>query len=107
MIVFCEVDEFHQLFGWAVVLEEKMKISKIFLNPIISVPRPTPYPKESWSSRLSSEIAHPTTGNVFFDVHGTSKSPGEEGQQLALGSVKIPKPGISPNVSPSKSIQKK
>ena len=72
MIVFCEVDQFHQLFGWAVVLEEKMEISKIFLNPIISVPRPAPYPKESSSSRLSSEIAYQTTVNVFLDVHGSS-----------------------------------
>ena len=70
MIVFCEVDEFHQLFGLAVVLEEKMKISKIFVNPIISVPRPAPYPKEGSSSRLSSEIAYQTTVNVFLDVHG-------------------------------------
>ena len=62
--------EFHHLFGWAVVLEEKIQISKIFLNPIISVPRPAPYPKESSSSRLSSEIAYQTTVNVFLDVHG-------------------------------------
>ena len=55
---------------------EKIKIQKLFLNPILGLIRACLYPKHSSSGHLGAEIEHETTVKLIFPVHGNTLAMG-------------------------------